>query len=301
MVSVGYVGTRGVHLTRFRSPNGGLVGRPKIVLDETDVTGYSLTPNKGRLDPRLGVYTQFENSAQSKYHSLQLSAQRYMGKGIQFTAAYTWAHATDDVSDMFDGIGYYSRPQDDGNLRLERASANFDVRHRLAASVLWDLPWSPNHFLLGNWRLAGILTAQTAQPFTVNSAYDVNGDGLLTDRLNSTDGILAVSSGPLQYQLPAGAVTDNQKSGLLARLGENGALGRNTFRARGLACFDFSLFKTFPIGEQRKVEFRTEFYNLFNRTHFGIPVRILEAPGFGRSYNTALNPRQIQFALKLAF
>jgi hypothetical protein len=192
-------------------------------------------------------------------------------------------------------------PQNDKDLKKEFAYANFDVRHRWVSSWVWDIPMGGNNWLLNGWRLAGMFTAQTAQPFTVNSSFDVNQDGNLTDRLNAVDGITSTDRGPAQYVLAEGKVVDGNGSSMLAGTGKDGSIGRNSFRARGIASLDLSLLKTFRIDEQRNFEFRTEFFNFFNRTHFGVPVRILEAPSFGQAVDTALNPRNVQFALKFNF
>lgn len=305
-LSLAYVGSRGINLTRFRAPNAGLSGNVNFDVAESGIypgflTLQANTTYPKRLDSRLGAYTIFENTGRSKYNSLQMAAQRRMSNGLQFSANWTWAHSTDDVSDVFDGIGFKALPQNDKVLKQEHASSSFDVRHRFTSSWVWDLPWIKDHWLFGGWRLAGIYIAQTAQPFTVNSAFDINGDGILTDRLNTTQGIYYFKNGPQQYRLPAGAVNDGIGTQMLATPGRDGLVGRNSFRARGISSMDLSVFKVFRIDETRNIEFRSEFFNAFNRTHFGVPVRTLESPSFGRAVDTFLNPRQVQMALKLNF
>jgi hypothetical protein len=88
---------------------------------------------------------------------------------------------------------------------------------------------------------------------------------------------------------------------LLAGFGQDGALGRNTFRAMGINNTDLSLSRTFRMREKLQTTLRVEAFNLFNHRQFGIPVRILEAPGFGASADTLTLPRTIQLALRLAF
>ncbi len=320
LVNVGYVGSRGVKLTRFRTPNGGL-NSPTTLLDPLLL---SLAQGGERLRPAiarpplsattnaataarpigaLGAYTIIDSSAASTYHSLQASVTKRFTRGWQMTAAYTWSHAIDDVSDVFDLAGAFNLPQDDRNLRAERGHANFDVRHRFVYSSLANVPFL-NRFndtkgavglLLGNWQMASISTYQTGQPFTVNTSFDVNGDGNLTDRLNTTSGLTVTDD--RQQKL---VFTGNPTS-LFAASGQNGAVGRNTFRASGVAKTDFTLIKTFRVKEGRSLVFRAEAFNLWNRTHFGIPVRVLEAPGFGKSTDTVLPSRQIQLALKYLF
>ncbi|MFH1574229.1 MAG: TonB-dependent receptor, partial [Acidobacteriota bacterium] len=304
-LSVAYVGSKGTHLTRFRMPNGGIAGRPQFGIAGVAGGGLrilaarTLTP-VARTQAGLGPYTIFENSASSNYHSLQLSAMRRFARGVQFTAAYAWSHAIDDISDVFGSIGFSPLPQSNGNLAEERASSNFDIRHRFAASFLWDLPVAKDNAVLGGWRLAGSFVSQTGQPYTVNSSFDVNNDGVLTDRLQTTAGFQANGSGSTVLIRPA-AADPSLDSSLLAPPGQSGAVGRNSFRGRGLASLDLALIKLFRFGESQNLEFRAEFFNMFNRAHFGLPVRILEAPGFGKATDTSVDVRRIQFALKLNF
>jgi len=300
LVSAAYVGSKGAHLSRFRYPNGGIAGRPQFgISSQTAGTLKILTvqtqPPATRVQGGLGPYTVFENSAPSRYDSLQLACLRRFSKALEFTAAYTWSHAIDEVSDVFSNIGFFALPQSDGDLRAERASANFDVRHRFVGSFLWELPVARGNRVLGGWRLAGIFTGQTGQPFTVNTSIDVNNDGVLTDRLDKTTGLTGGTGGPVILAAPA------SPADLLAAPGRNGKVGRNTFRAPGVAAFDTAVIKMFRFAEQANLEVRAEMFNLFDRTHFGIPVRILEAPAFGRAVETSLNSRRIQFALKLNF
>jgi hypothetical protein len=88
---------------------------------------------------------------------------------------------------------------------------------------------------------------------------------------------------------------------LLAALGTNGRVSRNSFRAPGIYRTDLSLSRNIKLGGDHYLTLRIEAFNLFNRTHFAIPVRVVEAPSFGRAVNTLVNPRQIQFALKYTF
>ncbi|MDX2032643.1 MAG: carboxypeptidase-like regulatory domain-containing protein [Blastocatellia bacterium] len=314
LLNLAYVGTRGLKLTRFRTPNGGpnSVTLPIDPLGLTDNPTFAIAlpplsniaaSRFSRPNPNLGSYTVFDSSASSIYHSMQLTATKRFTRGYQLSAAYTWSHAIDDVSDVFDVAGAYVLPQDDRNLALERGSANFDIRHRLAISSIGDLPYLSQFnarpgaagVLLGGWQFSTLATFQTGQPFTVNSGYDVNLDGNLTDRIDTLNGLSVTDSGLQKLSLNGSAIN------LLAPLGANGRIGRNLFRANGVARIDLALMKNFRVREGQFVIFRAEAFNLANRTHFGIPVRILEAPTFGRSVDTSIGSRQIQFALKYVF
>jgi hypothetical protein len=251
----------------------------------------------------LGAFTVFDSSAASNYHSLQFAVTKRFSKGYQFGAAYTWSHAIDDVSDVFDVAGAFALPQDDRNLLAERASTNFDIRHRFALSSIGNLPFLAHYndkkgaggFLLGGWQYSTLMTYQTGQPFTVNTSYDVNLDGNLTDRIDTLNGMSIIDSRQQKLQLNTNPIN------LLAALGSSGRISRNAFRASGIAKTDFALVKNFRIRESQFIVLRAEAFNIWNRTHFAIPARILEAPSFGKSVDTLVNSRQVQFALKYVF
>lgn len=314
LVNLAYVGARGVKLTRFRTPNGGpnsiTLPIDPIGLSQNSVFALALPPlfdpnaaTPARPNPLLGAYTIFDSSAASAYHSFQAAATKRFSQGYQFGAAYTWSHAIDDVSDVFDVAGASALPQDDRALALERGDANFDIRHRFVLSLTGNAPFLRKFndkkgaagFLLGGWEYAAFTTFQTGQPFTVNTSYDVNLDGNLTDRIDTLNGLTRIDSRQQKLQLNANPVT------LLATLGSNGRVGRNAFRASGVAKTDLAVVKNFKVREGQFILLRVEAFNLFNRTHFAIPVRVLESPSFGKSVDTLLNPRQIQFALKYVF
>ena len=88
---------------------------------------------------------------------------------------------------------------------------------------------------------------------------------------------------------------------LVAPRGEPGKVGRNTFRAQGIATLDLALSRSFFLAEETTFNVRMEVFNLFNRTHFGIPVRILESPGLGQSFDTQVRSRSLRLAVKLSF
>lgn len=221
------------------------------------------------------------------------------------TGGYTWSHAIDDVSDVFDVAGAFVLPQDDRNLRSERGLANFDMRHRFVISVVSELPILGRFdnarglagAVLGGWRASAISSHQSGQPFTVNSTLDINLDGNLTDRLDSLGGLVTEVDRRVRIRVLPG--TD--RLDLLAPLGANGRVGRNTFRGSSMHETNVSLKKSFQMQGERALTIRCEVFNLWNRPQFGIPVRLLEAPSFGQSVETRQTARQIQFAVKYSF
>ncbi|HYP28071.1 MAG TPA: carboxypeptidase-like regulatory domain-containing protein [Blastocatellia bacterium] len=298
LFSVGYVGTKGVHLLRLGTPNLGPNAIPVVTnilaVPESSLPNFPSFPGffgtvvppalgatgtSARPFPLLGAVTTIESDANSNYHGLQVQVNKRLAHGVQFTTAYTWSHAIDEVSDLFDLEGAPALPQNPFNLRAERASANFDVRHRFAYSLIWDLPfWKQNDFL-GGWQIASIGQFQTGQPYTLLFCCDLNLDGNLTDRISDPSGGDLLTS------------------------------GRNNFRAPGVATVDLSVNKSFRFNDRNSLEFRTEVYNLFNRTHFGIPVHQLFFAGFEAEpltnrnlfVDTRVPKRTIQFGLKYFF
>ncbi len=304
VASAAYVGTRGTHLLRTATPNFGPNVFPVITgargALEPQFTGFTIAPGPGsaRTFPFLGSFTSIESDAQSSYHSLQLELNRRFASGVQFTSAYTWSHAIDQVSDLFDLAGTRALPQNSFNLRAEKGDANFDVRHRFAGSAIWEIPWPSGSFWLGGWQLAGIATVETGRPYTVLAGFDVNVDGNLTDRLNTTSGITVVNDGRVRLRFPEGAAGERQ---LLAEVGRDGAVSRNSFRAQGTANLDLAVSKQFRFSEKRDIELRAEVFNLFNRAHYGIPVHQLGSPALGSSVDTRLPQRTVQIGARVRF
>jgi hypothetical protein len=311
LFSFAFVGTRGLKLLRVTTPDLG-VNRSRLdpSLQVTPLTNAA--PFPFFLGRELPAQTQiisnaftiartvFESSGNSTYNSFQMEVRKRYSQNFQFGSAFTYSHAIDDVSDFFDTAGAFALPQN-SRQRSENASAGFDARLRFVNHFVFDLPSKLAVF--GGVQLAGILTAQTGQPYTVNSAIDVNHDGNLTDRLNTTAGLIRSGDEHVQLQLAPGT----NRASLLAPDGFDGVIGRNTFRAPGVFTCDLAVTKPLLIfhnprfGESQKLLLRTEVFNLFNRANFGIPVRILEAPGFGTSVNTNSPPRTIQLSLKFLF
>jgi hypothetical protein len=277
LLSMAYVGTRGSQLMRFSTPNLGPNAIPVIreVIVTRNIPGFGgeiVAPGFGRPAPSLGSYTLIVSDANSTYHGLQAQLNRRFARGLQFTAAYTWSHAIDEVSDFFRLAGARNIAQSQERPAEERGDANFDIRHRFVFSSIWELPWWKQRRLLGGWQLAAIGTFQGGQPYSIYSFGDDNLDGNFTDR------IIPLENGTTI----AGA-------------------GRNNFRASGTAAVDIAATKKLPIAGRQSVELRAEFFNLFNRTHFGIPVNEVLFPSFGKPVNTRVPGRVIQFALKYSF
>ncbi|HLG16879.1 MAG TPA: carboxypeptidase-like regulatory domain-containing protein [Blastocatellia bacterium] len=331
VASGAYVGTKGTKLQRLATPNLGPNVTP-VVPFASSVNGRqnsfpvvlsglvgSQLPSALRCQPNspscgvvaggrpikdLGAYQIFENSAASNYHALQLEIRKRYSRGYQISAAYTWSHAMDDVSDVFPIAGSPNVAQDSNNFRGERASAGFDLRQRFAASLVWDLPFYRNVKTgvgrwLGGWQIASIFQAHTGQPFTLNVPFDANLDGNLSDRPSTTDGLIFLGGHGVRRVAMKPGVEVND----FIVLARNGTVGRNTVRGDGFVSLDAAVSKSFALDKdgKRKLQFRFEMFNAFNRANFGLPVRIMDAPGFGSAIETVVPARTLRFAVKFRF
>ena len=305
-ITAAYVGTLGRRLLRFTTPNLGpgltVVPTAFNVFQEQfpvpEVLGRVRSPV--RLISGVGAINRFETTANSRYDSLQIQVRGRFRRSLQYQAAYTLSKATDDVSDVFELAGAPALPQDSLTFAGERGPANFDARHRFSSTFIYDLPvfHQPSralHLLFNGLQISGTGQFQTGQPFTVNSIFDVNLDGNLTDRLNTTDGIVKTGDRRQPLRLTVDPLT------LLAPVGQDGKVGRNTFRAGSILELDLAISKRVTIVSGQKLTLRADIFNLTNRSNFGIPVRFLEAPGFGQATNTITPGRRVQFTLKYFF
>ncbi|HEU4594437.1 MAG TPA: TonB-dependent receptor [Pyrinomonadaceae bacterium] len=327
--SAAYVGTQGHNLVRFSTPNLGTNAVTLLRSLDNELRGeFRFQPSffgiavapgtrlvpvgndggpagqgtrfvAGRPVDGVGGIQFFEAAATSRYDALQLELRGRLRNRLQYRVGYTLSKATDDVSDVFDLAGASALPQNSFTLEGERGPANFDARHRFAFHAVYEFPRFDNaaaRAVFGGLQLAGTGQFQTGQPFTVNSIFDVNLDGNLTDRLNTTQGIAETGD----RRQPLRLTTANLAS-LRAPVGQDGSVGRNTFRAGSFLDLNFAVIKNFRLGESQAIVFRTEVFNLINRANFGVPVRFLEAPGFGQATSTLTPGRRVQFHLKYSF
>ncbi len=322
IVSVAYVGTRGHDLLRFTTPNFGPNAVSLVSSFDVDFTGTHLFA--GRFEPQFhgvavapgtrieggdftggrpvadaGGVLLYGTTARSRYDAGQFGVRGRFQDALDYRVDFTLSKALDDVSDVFDMAGAPALAQDSLDLESEYGPANFDVRRMLSFYSLYDFPRfrrGAARALFGGAQLIAAGRFRTGQPFTVNSTFDVNLDGNLTDRLNSTDGLL--STGDRSRPL---LLTTQDINALRAVVGEDGQLGRNTFRAGNVFELDMAFVKIFRIDEARAFVVRTEVFNLTNRANFGVPVRFLEAPGFGQTTSTLTPGRRVQFFLKYLF
>lgn len=270
-----YVATFGKKLTGIVDINT-FDGRVASGLDQT------------RISTNIGADNFRTNAFGSNYHALQLSLRKTYAYGLTLTGNYTYSKALDDLSDAFNNKAGL-RPTDNMNIRNDYGPADFDVRHRVVATVGYDLPFMKSNRFLGGWGTNAIISYQTGHPFSPyssSSAYDLNRDGYRTDRLvpkvspNSTvlsqsaaDACTAAAGSGRCYfdttQWMAGAgnrytCPASVNDGLWC----NPPIGRNSIFGPHFANVDFNVSKKFRITERTALTFQANFFDLFNHPNF---------------------------------
>jgi len=315
LVELGYVGTKGTHLNASYGANQALLASPDHPIhDQTTNT----TSNINQRVPILGFsssgLSEYDNVFDSTYHSLQAGLRKQYAKGMSFQIAYTFSHSIDDVNASTAGrnqpIGGYTG--DIYNHRANRGSSSFDRTHRFVASYLYEIPgFTDNahlHAVLGGWAVSGVTTIQSGLPFSIQDslAGNITGNSGYAQFLPGKGAGDAVLSGRTQDRLTR--YFDTSVFGLPPAVGNGyyfGNSGRDILRGPGQANFDMALrksFKTPRVSENANLEFRSEFFNVFNHPQFGNPGNSRTSPAsFGVISNTVVAPRIIQFALKYMF
>ena len=317
-----YVATAGIHLARVYNPNGyGGACQGFAPFTQFDTPCHAT----GGFGPEVIMTT----GSHSSYHALQTSLTKNSARyGLGVQASYTYGKALDDTSAVLGGLlggtgtVLQTAPQNPWDPSAEKGPSTFDVTHVFAASVIQLIPLDRVGFLKSvpkaltkGWQFLNITTLTTGSPFTVFSGIQQTGAGLgggdrpdLTSKPHlSTGGTVRAdyfglgannkSLFSVPIQVPGGT-GPNQ--------GRFGSLGRNTFRGPGYHDFDIALIKDTPFGHRGNaefgtLEFRAEFFNIFNIVNFGLPSNIVSGSGFGMISKTSGTSRQIQFSLKVIY
>ena len=281
---IGYVGSLGRKLPYQRELNAALPG----------------TGNAGRpLNQRFGRTASTAErgyGVNNNYNSLQVNAVKRFTQNLGFTVAYTFSKALglgDDQAGFINQI----------NLRANYGLAGFDRTHMLTVSHIYELPFGAGkrffnqgvlRHLLGNFQLNGIFRSVSGTPFTISAdatSLNAPGNGNFADVVGPVRILGGVGPGEPYFDTTAFAAPAP---------GRFGTAGRNSVRGPGFVNYDFSVFRSFPISEGTRLEFRTEFYNLTNTPRFNNPVFSVNAGNFGQ-ITSAGGERDIQFGLRLLF
>lgn len=291
VLRAGYVGSKGVHLLHSPEVN------PAIYGPGASAANYN---QRRRYQPIAGIQLGRSDSW-SKYHSMQLTLQKRYSRGFTVLANYTWSKSVDITS--YGSIEGNTTGPDPFNFNNNRGLSDFDTRHRLVVSGIWELPklkhWYPvARTVLGDWQSNFIFTAQTGTPFTVNSGVD--------NALTNVGSNFADLTG-VDWRIPGGrsraAEIEQYFNKAAFRVNAVGTIGtgrRNQLTSPGAWNADCSLFKSFHATERIRLQLRGEFFNLFNHTRLGVPNATVTSPQFGR-ITSSYEPRIVQVAAKVIF
>jgi Carboxypeptidase regulatory-like domain len=311
VVDVSYVGRRGLYLPRERNINQLPEGTLKNPANQ-NINIAALRPYKG-----YGAIRLSENAGESKYHSLQISADRRYTRGLKVGVAYTLGKSMDNASDKrnvlwntYDATGFWG-------------PSNYDRRHVLNFYYIYDLPWWKSqdtflHNLLGGWQISGATFFRTGTPFSVLRTNDIAGVGdgafgqpynLVGDPKqgankkfsNGTDNNFWFN--PAAFAPPAD--------------GHFGNAPRNLLYNPGQQQWDIAFFKNFAVSGTQKLQFRAEIFNFPNHPNLGgtgnqlgVQTNALtgnlgyadpSTGGFGRLTTKTNDRRDIQLSLRYQF
>jgi hypothetical protein len=294
LLTAGYIGSRGSHIPYLRDMNA-----PQFI------PGRSTAANANSRRPLFPFFARFsvmESVANSAYHSFQASADKRLSRGLNLLIAYTFSKAMHDMNSVLTNAG---GGQDPGNRRIEWAPANFDRRHALVSSWIYQLPGRglPNPLaraVLGGWELNGILSLYSGSPLEISASVDralrshPNRPDRIKDPRLSLDRSRAEQI--IQY-FDRTAYAPQQ-------IGAFGTAPRAEGQLQGPGTADVTLgiLKRFRgFAESHTLQLRGEFFNTFNRPDFGNPGTNIDATGSYGRITGAADGRIIQFALKYAF
>ena len=281
-VTIGYFGNKGTHLRISRNINQPLNGvRPFVRLASTGAPG-----------PLLSNIVQIEGTANSSYNALWVTANKRLSRGFQFNASYTFSKSIDYNSLNSQGVIV----QNSYDLRNSRGLSDYDARHRLVFSGIYEAPFHGNQFVEG-WQLGAIVQSQSGNPVNIvvnNSTFTGINNTLRPD----VTGPITILGTPNRWF---------DTTPFVVPVGHFGSLGRNVVIGPGFNNTDFSVIKRTKLTEKQLIEFRWEVFDLFNHANFGQPGRVVGTANFGQITNTRFatgdsgSSRQMQFALKYKF
>ena len=291
LIRAAYVGSKGTHLLHAPERNPAIYG--------PGATASNL--NSRRPYQGIGPLQVGESTGWSTYNSLQMTLQKRWGKGLTLLANYTYSKSIDIAS--YASIEGNSAGPDPFNFNNNRGLSDFDIPHRLVVSGIVEHPKLTNsnsvvRTVLGGWQSNFIWTAQTGTPITILSGVD--------NALMGIGGNFADLTG-VDWRQPNDRSRGqeiqewfNKAAFAVNAPGTIGTGRRNQLRAPGAWNVDYSLFKNFDVIERLRLQFRGEFFNLFNHTRLGAPNTTVTSPSFGR-ITSALDPRIVQLGLKVIF
>jgi hypothetical protein len=236
-------------------------------------------------DAGTGATNHFGNS---NYNSLQVGWKYHPGQHVTWTLSYTFGKGLTEIPG-FTG----ARAQNPRNYTAEYGPMAWDRTHIFTTGYVWDLPFLRNRTGLvskafGGWTFSGITAIESG--FALSPGLSIGTPGLATrpDAVGKVGGPKTVSE------------WFNTKAFVAPPFGFFGNASVGSIRGPGENMWNWALYKTFPIGERARLQFRSEFFNIWNHPNFNTVDTGVGSPTFGQ-VTSALNPRILEFALRLDF
>lgn len=295
VTSVAYVGQKSTHLLADRDINAGRPG-----------SGTSGLPYAARYG-RTVATNMWDGYLSSTYTSLQVAANKSLSKGLLIKGAYTWSHAIDYTDD--DGwaaVGW----NDPTQFQRNRASAGFDRRHVFQLGWVYELPFGDGKKYInsgiaakiaGGWQFSGINSSYTGLPMTISApggTLNAPNNVQTADQVAPVQFLGNVGTSGLYYSPTSFAAVTGVRYG---------SSGRNILRGPGTWNTDLTIMRVFPIKERMQLQFRSEFYNLPNTSHFFNPTGTGPSPTLTQSVASgnfmrivgSYGERNVRFSLRL--
>jgi hypothetical protein len=272
------------------------------------------------------------NYSNSTYNSLQVEARRRSQAGLEFSVNYTFSKVLSDAAG--DSQSRIEQFLDIHNTAIERAPANFDLKHALKATAVYDLPFGKDHLVhyhplnkvIGGWSLGSIMTWQSGGPFSIlsgygtlnrsdsfRSYYNTANTSLTNSQLSQLVSFQMTGNGP--YIVSQSAINQNDGTGTNSAgtapfpgqvfsnpaAGNLGVLQRRSFYGPGFFDVDLSVQRKFRITERQSMEIRAEAVNVLNHPSFYSGDQNINSTSFGVIGSTLSTPRVMQFAARYRF
>jgi len=271
--------------------------------------GESLTIQQRRPLSGFGFIQMSYGGGFAKYHALQTKLEKRYASGVYILNSFTWSKTIDNASGHLEAYNGDNSRVNFANVAAEKAVGAYDQPFNNTTSVVWEVPYGKGRHwgsgapvfmnaVFGGWRLTGINTMTSGQP--INIKY-------------SPSSTVQVSSVPTyRPDYVGGSIYSDEKSvtnyfnkaafAAPATTQPFGNLGRNIARTESMFNFDLAMHKEFPLWwESGRLQFRSEFFNLFNVTNLGAANQDFSSSNFGKITGLSGEARQIQFAMKLVF
>jgi hypothetical protein len=314
VVEASYIGNHGLHIWRRGINFNDVVPSARQAIANAIRNNQDTTAlvDANRRFKGLGPINWTESTGDSSYHALQIWINRRFSERLAFQVSYSWSHAISNVP----LASFISNTTDPFNYDLDRGDSDLDRRHMLVMNAVYNLPSFKNwgtvaNSVLGDWQFNAIASFLGGTPIDVTSGANTPGLGTAAPggfRPDLVSGVpIYLDTGdPTQYLNPAAFA--------LPAAGSFGNLGRGAIRLPSIENIDFSLSKNWKIRERYGLQFRSEFFNVFNHANFngldtGLSFQNTQSdPNFGKSQNSNFGrlgsnqgPRVIQFGLKFSF